>query len=83
MLQQYALPPPTKHTDTDTHAHTAPDIREVEAVQRKAARRVTKDYCYDERPRMASRLVMMYKITYDPVANPASEYLVRNTERNN
>ena len=66
----------------------------MEAVQRRAARWATRDYRYtssvtamlkdlnwrplDQR-RIDSRLVMMYKVTYDLVAIPASDYLVRNT----
>ena len=67
------------------------DINKVEAVQRRAARWATRDYRYNSsvaailkdlnwRPldqrRIDSRLVMMYKVTYDLVAIPASDYLV-------
>ena len=78
-------PPPT---------HTATDIQKVEAVQRRAARWVYKDYNYtssvtamlkdlnwhslDQR-RIDSRLVMPYKITYDLVVICAPQYLTRNT----
>ena len=80
-------PPPPPHT------HTATDIQKVEAVQRRAARWVYRDYSYtssvtammkdlnwrplDQR-RIDSRLIM-YKATYDLVAIPASQYLTRNT----
>ena len=76
------------------YPHTTSDINQVEAVQRRAARWATRDYRYtssvtamlkdlnwrplDQR-RIDSRLVMMYKVTYDLVAIPASDYLVRNT----
>ena len=66
----------------------------VESVQRRAARWVTRDYRYtscvsamirdlnwrilDQR-RIDSRLVLLYKVTYDLVAIPASDYLIRNT----
>ena len=66
----------------------------VEAVQRRAAMWATRDYKYtssvtamlkdlnwrplDQR-RVDSRLLMMYRVTYDLVAIPAPEYLVRNT----
>ena len=76
--------------------HTATDIQKVEAVQRRAARWVYRDYSYtssvtakmkdlnwrflDQR-RIDSRLipVMLYKVTYDLVAIPSSQYLTRNT----
>ena len=82
MFQQYGIP------------HTTTDINKVEAVQRRVARWATRDYRYtssvtamlkdlnwrplDQR-RIDSRPVMMYKVTYDLVAIPASDYLVRNT----
>ena len=68
----------------------------VEAVQKRAARWTTKDYSYtpsvtamlndlywcplDQR-RIDSKLLIMYKGTYDLVATPAPEYLVRNTRQ--
>ena len=65
--------------------HTATDIYKVEAVQRRAARWVTRDYTSSvtdrlkdqnwrplEQRRIDSRLVMMYKVTYDLIAIPAS-----------
>ena len=77
-----------------THTHIATDIQKVEAVQRRAARWVYRDYSYtssvtammkdlnwrplDQR-RIDSRLIMLYKVTYDLVAIPASQYLTRNT----
>ena len=69
-------------------------LQKVESVQRRAARRVTRDYQYtssvstmlqdlnwrtlDQRG-IDSRLVLLYKVTYDIVAFPASDYLIRNT----
>ena len=69
---------------------TATDINKLESVQRRAARSVTQDYRYtssvtamlkdlnwhplDQR-RIDSRLVLMYKATYDLVAIPALDYL--------
>ena len=77
------------------YPHHDKDINKVEAVQRSAARWATRDYRYtssvtamlkdlnwrpfDQR-RIDSRLLMMYKVTYDLVAIPAPEYLVRNTK---
>ena len=74
--------------------HTATDIQKVEAVQRRAARWVYRDYCYtssvtammkalnwhplDQRC-IDSRLTMLYKVTYDLVAIRVSQYLTRNT----
>ena len=73
---------------------TLPLIYKVEAVQRRAARWVYRDYSYtssisammkdlnwrplDQR-RIDSRLIMLHKVTYDLVAIPASQYLTRNT----
>ena len=70
------------------------DINKLESVQRMAARYITRDYRYtssvsamlqdlnlrtlDQR-RIDSRLVLLYKVTYDHVAIPASDYLIRNT----
>ena len=74
--------------------HTATDIQKVEGVQRRAARRVYRDYSYtssvtammkdlnwrlpDQR-RKNSRLIMLYTVTYDLVAVPSSQYPTRNT----
>ena len=74
--------------------HTATDIQKVKAVQGRTARWVYRDYNYtfsvtamlkdlnwcplDQR-RIDSRLLMLYKVTYDLVAIPASQYLTRNT----
>ena len=79
--------PQLEYTSTVWYPHTTTDINKVEAVQRRAARRTTRDYRYtssitamlkdlnrgplDER-RNDSRLMMMYKVTYDLVAIPAS-----------
>ena len=78
------------------HSYHDKDINKVEAVQRRAARWATRDYRYtssvtatlkdlnwrplDQR-RIDCRLLMMYKVTYDIVAIPAPEYLVRNTRQ--
>ena len=74
--------------------YTAADIQKVEAVQRRAARWVYRDYSYTssitammkdlnwrplDKRRIASRLIMLYKVTYDLVAIPTSQYLTRNT----
>ena len=65
--------------------YTDQDINKLESVQRRAARWVTRDYRYtssvsamlqdlnlDQR-RIDSRLVLLYKVTYDLVAIPASD----------
>ena len=73
---------------------TALDTYQLESVQRRAARWVTRDYRYtssvsamlqdlnwhplDQR-RIDSRLVLLYKVTYDLVVIPAGDYLIRNT----
>ena len=82
------------YTSTVWYSYTITDVNKVEAVQRRAARWATRDYRYtssvtamlkdlnwgplDQRC-IDSRLMMMYKVTYDLVAIPASLYLVRNT----
>ena len=74
--------------------HTDLAINKLESLQRRAARWVTRDYQYtsivltmlqdlnwstlDQR-RIDSRLVLLYKVTYDLVAIPASDYLMWNT----
>ena len=74
--------------------YTDQDINKLESVQRRAARWVTRDYQYtssvsamlrdlnwhtlDQRL-IDSRLVLVYKVTYDLAAIPASDYLIRNT----
>ena len=86
--------PQLEYTSTVWYPHTTTDINKVEPVQRRPARWATRDCRYtssvtallkdlnwrplDQR-RIDSRLVMMYKVTYDLVAIPASDYLVRNT----
>ena len=86
--------PQLEYASTGWYPHTATDIYRVEAVQRRAARWATRDYSYTSsvtalmrdlnwRP-LEQRLIddrhsMMYKITYDLVAIPASEYLTHNT----
>ena len=74
--------------------YTASDSNKLESVQRRAARWVTRDYRYTssvsamlqdlkwhtlDQGHIASRLVLLYKVTYDLVAIPATDYLVRNT----
>ena len=86
--------PQLEYASTLWSPHTATDIQKVEAIQRRAARWVYRDYSYtssttammkdlnwcplDQR-RIDSRLLMLYKDTYDLVAIPASQYLTRNT----
>ena len=83
--------PQLEYASTVWYSHTTTDINKVEAVQRRAVRWATRDYRYtssvtamlkdlnwcplDQR-RIDSQLVMMYKVTYDLVAIPASDYLV-------
>ena len=85
--------PQLEYASTVWSPHTATDIQKIESVQRRAARRATRDYRYissitsmlndlnwrplDQR-RIDCRLVMMYKVTYDLVAIPASYYLTPN-----
>ena len=85
--------PQLEYGSTVWYPHTTIDINKVEAVQRRAARWASRYYRYtssgtamlkdlnwpplDQR-RIDSRLLMMYKVTYDLVAIPASDYLVRN-----
>ena len=72
------------------------DINKVEAVKRRDARWAIRDYKYTssvtamlkelnlhplEQRRIDSRFLMMYKVTYDLVAIPVPEYLVRNTRQ--
>ena len=88
--------PQLEYASTVWYPHHDKDINKVEAVQRMAARWATRDYKYtssvtamlkdlnwrplDQRG-IDSRLLMMYKVTYDLVAIPAPEYLVRNTRQ--
>ena len=88
--------PQLEYASTVWYPHHDKDIKKVEAVQRRAARWAIRDYKYtssvtamlkdlnwrplDQR-RIDSRLLMMYKVTYDLVAIPAPEYLVRNTRQ--
>ena len=76
--------------------HTNQDINKLENVQRRAARWVMRDYqqsssvtaklqdinwrTLDQRS-IDSRLVFLYKVTYDLVAIPAHDYLIRNTRQ--
>ena len=77
-----------EYASTVWYPHHDKDIDKVEAVQRRAARWATRDYKYtssvtamlkdlnwhplDQR-RIDSRLLMMYKVTYEIVAIPAPE----------
>ena len=80
--------PQLEYASTVWYPHTTTYINKGEAVQRRAASRATRSVTamlkdlnwrpLDQR-RIDSRLVMMYKVTYDLVAIPASDYLVRNT----
>ena len=74
--------------------HTYLDINKLESLQRRAARWVTCYYQYtfsmttmlqdlnwrtlDQR-HIDSRLVLLYKVTYNLVAIPVSDYLIQNT----
>ena len=86
--------PQLEYASTVWYPHTTTDINKVEAVLRRATRWATRDYRYtssvtamlkdlNRRPldqrSIDGRLVMMYKVTYDLVAIPASDYLVWNT----
>ena len=84
--------PQLEHASTVWSPYTDQDINKLESVQRRATRWVTRDYRYtssvsamlrdlnwrtiDQR-RIDSRLVL--NVTYDLVAIPASDYLIRNT----
>ena len=86
--------PQLEYASTVWSPYTDQDINKLESVQRRAARWVTRDYRYtssvsamlrdlnwrtlDQR-RIDSRLVLLHKVTYDLVAIPASDYLIRNT----
>ena len=76
--------------------HVGSDITKLEAVQRRSARWATRDYQRTssvtqmvkglnwrtlEQRRIDSRLILMYKITYDLVAIPAADYLIPNTRQ--
>ena len=74
-----------EYASTVWSPHTATDIQKVEAVQRRAARWEYRDYSYtssvtammkdlnwrplDQR-RIDSRLIMLYKVTYDLTPEP-------------
>ena len=89
-----ALTPPPPPPPPPTPPPTATDKQKVGAVQRRATRWVYRHHSYtssitamlkdlywrplDQR-RIDSRLVMLYKVTYDLDAIPASQYLTRNT----
>ena len=86
--------PQLEYASTVWSPHTATDIQKVEAVQRRAVRWKYRDYSYTSsvtammkdlnwRPmdhkRIESRIIMLYKVTYDLVAIPASQCHTRNT----
>ena len=86
--------PQLEYDSTVWSTNTDQDIDKLESVQRRAVRWVTRDYRYtssvsamlqdlnwhtlDQR-RINSRLVLLNKVTYDLIAIPASNYLIRNT----
>ena len=85
------VPPQLEYASTVWSPYTDQDIN---ILERRAANWVTCDYRYtssvsamlrdlnwrtlDQR-RIDRRLVLLYKVTYDLVAIPASDYLIRNT----
>ena len=85
--------PQLEYVSTVWSPSTAINIHKLESVQQGAARWVTRDYHYasgvtsmlqdlnwsalDQR-RIDSRLIMMYKVTHDLIAIPASDYLTPN-----
>ena len=83
--------PQLEYASTVWYPHHDKDINKVEEVQRRAARWAIRDYKYTSSVtamlkdlnwrRIDSRLLMMYKVTYDLVAIPAPEYLARNTRQ--
>ena len=85
--------PQLEYASTVWSPHTDIAINKLESLQRRAARWVTRVYQYTssvftmlqdlnwstlDHRRIDSRLVLLYKITYDLVAIPASDYLMRN-----
>ena len=85
--------PQLEYTSSVWSPHSDQDINKIESAQRRAARWATHDYRstssvtemlrnLDWRPldqrRIDNRLVMIYKITYDIVAIPLTEYLIPN-----
>ena len=88
--------PQLEYASTVWSPHTTIDITKLEAVLRRSARWATRDYqhtssatqmikdlnwCTLEQRRIDSRLTLMYKITYDLVAIPATDYLIPNTRQ--
>ena len=88
--------PQLEYASTVWTPHTIIDITKLEAVLRRSARWVTRDYqrtssvtqmikdlnwCTLEQRRIDSRLTLTYKITYDLVAIPAADYLIPNTRQ--
>ena len=84
--------PQLEYASTVWSSHTASDINKLESVQRgppsdyrytSSVTTMLKDLNWrplDQR-RIDSRLVLMYKVTYDLVAIPASDYLFHNTRQ--
>ena len=86
--------PQLEYASTVSTPNTDQYINKTEFVQQRAARGITHDYRHtssvtamlqdlnwhtlDQR-RIDSRLVLLYKVTYDLVAIPAFDYLIRNT----
>ena len=74
--------PQLEYASTVWSPHTATNIIKLEAVQRRAARWATRDYQRSSVTRtlelrhIDSRLILMYKITYDIVDIPAADYLI-------
>ena len=89
--------PQLEYAPTVWYPHHDKDIKyKDEAVQRRAAMWATRYFRYTssvtamlkdlnwrtlDQHRIDSRLLMMYKVTYNLVAIPATEYLVRNTRQ--
>ena len=88
--------PQLEYASTVWSPHTETDITKREAVQRRSALWATRDYQRTssvtqmikdlnwrtlEQRRIDSRLILMYKITYDLVAIPAADYLIPNTRQ--
>ena len=86
--------PQLEYSSTVWSPHTATNIAKVEAVQRRAARWATRDYQRTssvtqmlkdlnwrtlKQRRIDSRLILMYRTTYDLIAIPAADYLIPNT----
>ena len=88
--------PQLEYASTVLSLHKATDITKLEAVQRRSACWATRVYQRTcsvtqmikdlnwrtlEQRRIDSRLTLMFKITYDLVAIPATDYLIPNTRQ--